>query len=223
MPRRRPYHHVGAERRGVVQIPRVEEARARVERARGKPGPRQLDERVMLAQGDRVRRWRHVADAAALLARAGARRVRDERGRHFHLGVGRKALRHRHVDRAARPFEAVRRRTKALCHAVRVAHQEVGGVHEHAAVALGGDGESPDDRLRERVFDPLSFKRAATHRAVVVVGLHQHHFRSHALERHHFGVAQLRAVEADVIRAQARRHTGLIQELVIESRNFDKE
>ena len=191
----------------------------------------------MLPHRDRFSGRRHVADGAALLraAAAAARRCRcaaataaptaavgDHGRNHIDLGVLREALRAGHVDRAARPIEPIAG-PKPPGEAVRVAHEEVGEIDEHAAVGLGGDREAPENRLRERVFDRLAFGRIRRIRAVIVVRLGHENLRTDALELHDARAAELRAIEADVVGAEARREPREVNQLLVEPSDLHEE
>src|ERR1044071_8338729 len=113
----------------------------------------------MLAHGDGLRRRDGVAHerARAAIGREGERRL-DLRV--FGEGFGA-----RQVEGAARVVEPVLtliRLAQAARHAVRVAEEEGGRVHEHTITFRRLYTEAPDDRAREGLFDgaPLVRVRA---------------------------------------------------------------
>ena len=156
-------------------------------------------------------------------AAASAAGVVGEGQRHFDLAVLRKGFRARQVERAPRAIEAVGARPQRVAGAGDVAQQEVGGVDEHAAVALTGDGEAPDHRLGERVFDRLALERVRAAGAERHVRLHHQHARADALERDDARAAAAAAIQADVVRAEAGGQAGVHQDVGIELRDLDEQ
>ena len=67
----------------------------------------------------------------------------------FDLGVLGEGLGARQVEGAAGPVHAVVGRAERVAGAVAVAEQEIGGIHQHAAVAFGRHGEAPEHGLGE--------------------------------------------------------------------------
>ena len=215
--------HVLVDRAGVVDVGRrvavaqSEEARPRVERARLEALVRQRHERVAHAEGDGVRVGGDAADVAA-------RVVAGEGQARLQLGVLRKGLGHRQVrDAPARvqPEAALARLLQLLRDAVDVAHDEVGGVHEDAAVRGCRGGEAPHDALGEGVADGLPLGGVVRDRAVAQVRLHEEHPGSDALEVDHALAAELPAVQPDVVRPQPGRERVDVQERLVLSEARD--
>ena len=126
------------------------EAGARIELARLVFHIRQLDERMMLAQRDRLRCRRRLTDVGP-----GSSSVVKVRIVSTSVFFG-------------EPFRARQIRARCGCrpacicpvglaqaidHAVRVAHEERGGVDEHAIAFLRFDLEAPEHAPRERIVD----------------------------------------------------------------------
>ena len=190
------------ERAGVVVDLDAEEAGARVQLPRRVAGGRELHERVMLADGDGVRGRRHGGDERA---RAVARHEGD---RGFDLGVAREGPGARQVDRAARGIDGVRALlgvAQPRGHAVGVAQEEVGGVDADPAPGLGLDLERPQDGGSERLLDRLLLGGGAAEGAEARVALDEQDLGSHAIEADEARLAELVAVEADGVGADAAR------------------
>jgi hypothetical protein len=132
------------------------------------------------------------------------RGVTHERQFSFHLGVFREAERHGRVDRAARRVEAIRARPEPCGHVVPVADEVLGEVDEQAVARRGGDREAPEDRARERVTHGARFGGVGRQRAELVVRLHHEDPGPGAFELHDARARQDAAVEADVVRPEAR-------------------
>ncbi len=174
--------------------------------------------------GRGLRAGRHVGDAPAL-RRIGRPRlvaaVAREREEDVNLGVLRKRLRAGHIDGAAARVHAVAGRPEARDHAVHVAHQEVGGIDEHAAVGFGANRKAPQHRRGEGFFDRAALIGIGAERAIGVVRLDHQHLRADAPERDDVLRAQLAAVEADVVRAESCRERGDVEELGVELRDLE--
>src|SRR5258708_1270426 len=123
----------------------------------------------------------------------------------FDLGVFGEGFGARQVDGAARAIDAVGGWAGAerAAGAVSVAQEEVGGVDEHAAIALGGDGEAPEDGLGEGILHGAAFRGIGAGGAEVFIALHHEDARSDALEGDDLAVAFLSAIEADVVGAES--------------------
>ena len=104
-----------------------------------------------------------------------------------------------------------------------VAQEEIGGVHQHMAIAFRGHCEAPQDGLREGVRYRCALRRIAAGGAERFVALHQEHARSHAMEGDDPALSLLPAVQPDIVGAEARGKTGGVQELGIEARNLQVE
>ena len=167
--------------------------------------------------------WRRRSVAVPARARraaaASSAGLVGERERHFDLGVLRECLGSRHVYRAARAIDAIGGRSGAerAAGAVSIAHEEIGSVHQHAAIALGGDGEAPQHGLGEGIFYRAAFGGIGAGGPEVLVALHHQDTRSHALEGDDLAPAFLSAIEADIIGAQSRRETRRVQHRGIEA------
>ena len=102
-----------------------------------------------------------------------------------------------------------------------VAEQEIGGIHQHAAVALGGHREAPEHRPGKGVLNRAALGGVGARGTERLVGLDQQHLGPDALERHDFSGALLAAIEADVVRPQAGGQTGGVQEIHVEARDLE--
>ena len=118
------------------------------------------------------------------------------------------------------PWPVAFRRSATPCASRR---KNAGRVDDHASAVLGLDRESPQHRGRERVGHGALLGVRRVERSERVVGLNQQHLRSHPLELDDGRRAELPAVEADRIRADARRERDLIQELLIEARDLEEQ
>ena len=98
-----------------------------------------------------------------------------------------------------------------------VAHEEIGSVHQHAAIALRGDGEAPQHGLREGVLYRAAFGGIGAGGTEVLVALDHQDARSHALEGDDLAPAFLSAIEADIIGTQSRGETRRVQHGGIEA------
>ena len=211
-------------RRREVGPGRPERAGARIERQRLVARLRQPHEGVVLLHGDGRRRRRDVGDAAARQAAAGlvdAVAAAGEREDRVQLGVARERLGPRQVHRAPRRVEAVARRLEAADDVVHVAQDERGRVDEDAAVGFGGGLEAPQHRRRERLRHRPPLVGVVAGRAKRVVRLDQQHLLADPLEAHDVRRAELAAIEADVVRAQAGRQRRVIEQLRVERRDLE--
>ena len=240
--------HRLADRRAVVDEGEAPVAGARIVPARLVGVVRQLDERRVLAQRHRVRRRRdarHRAGEQTAAASAAARastfanrrrtlrrpaaaaapagRFVDEGERHVDLGVLRKAFGVREVERAARAIDAVGARPERAAGVRHVAEQEIGCIDQQAAVALAGDREAPQDRFRERVLHRFALGGIRAARPKRLIRLHEQHPRPDALEIDDASAAAGAAIEPNVVRSEARRQAGRIEELGVEPRNLDEQ
>ena len=140
----------------------------------------------MLAQGDRVGRWRHVGDAVAPfvpVAEATGLRLAREGDGDVDLRVLREALRALQVDGASRRIHPVLPvLPQPGDHTMGVAQQEVGRVYQHPAVSFGSDREPPQNRLGKRILHGASLVGVIAVGAELVVPLDHEDLRAHALE-----------------------------------------
>ena len=217
--RRKALHELPVQRLRVILV------RDAVERGAGIGGAHhvarlgQRDEADAFADGDRFRVRRHVTDIATRVA-AG------ERQRDLDLGVPRKGLGLRHVDRTASAIHGVR----ALLRAAQVAdgivcitHGELGGVHEHASAVLCLHGESEQRAAREALLDAARLVRIFRHATEIHVLLDQQHAWSAAREGDEPLASQLVAIEPDVVRAHAPRQRRVENELLLHGRDLEKD
>ena len=144
---------------------------------------------------------------------------------HFDLGVLGERLGARQVDGAARAIHAVGGGAGAqrVARAVAVAHEEIGGVHQDVAVALGGDGEAPQDGLREGIFHRPALGGIGAGRAEVLVALHHQDARADAFEGDDLAVAFLSAVEPDVVGAESGGEAGGVEDSGVEAWDFQEQ
>ncbi len=155
--------------------------------------------------------------------------------RGFDFCVERKAFRSRKIDSAARAIQMIRAllgAAKRRGNAVSVSEEKVGGVNKYMAILLGcigdrfaillgGNGEAPKRRLRERIVDSTALIHVVGHRAIAEILLNEENFRPAALEPDDGRFAELAAVEADVIRADARREPALVEEFRLPLIDFE--
>ena len=229
MPLRESQRHRLARQRRVVLVGHVEKARARIVHAGLVAGPRQFDDRVVHAHACRFRGGGDAADTfeepstgtAAASARCAAGGTADERQLGFHFGIFRKGREAGRVDAAAAGFETIGAGREPSGNLGRVAHEKFVVVHEVVAVTGRGDREAPQHRPREGVPDGFGFRGVLREGAELVVRLHHQDPRSGLLELHDPGAGGLAAIDPDVVRAQAGRHAGRIEDLGVQHRNFD--
>ena len=164
-----------------------------------------------------------AAAASAGRSAAGRAGVAHERQLGFHLGVFRKAERHRRVDRAARGVEAVRPRPQPRRHVVSVADEDHGKVDEQPIARGRRDREAPQDRARERVTHGARFGGVGRQRAELVVRLHHEDPGAGAFELHDARARQDAAVEADVVRPEAGGEPGRVEHFGVELRDLEPE
>ena len=104
-----------------------------------------------------------------------------------------------------------------------VAEEEIGGVHQDAAIALGGDGEAPEDGLGEGVLHGAAFGGVGAGGAEVLVALDHEDAGADALEGDDLAAAFLAAVEADVVGAESGGEAGGVEDGGVEARNLQPE
>src|SRR5688572_26803585 len=199
------------DRRGKVHVINAEITGARIEHARLVTCRRQLNKRVTLAHGDRLG---HRDD----LPYKSSRGVASERERRFNFRVLREVLRVRQVKRAATRIEPIRALLSALQgrrHFVNVAQIKIGRVHKHASALLGCDFETPQRGFSKRVFHRKPFIRVIAVRAKTIIRRDEQHAWSTAIETHDRAVAELTAIESDVVRADARGQRLDVQKLAV--------
>ena len=238
-------HHGLADRRAVVDEVRPEIAGTRIVVARLEAIAGEFDQRVVLAQRDRVRRGSYAGDGGGKQVAAEAARsargsadgwgplgrsakfatggVATERQQHFDLGVFRERLRSGRVDGAARAVETVRAGAKPGCGAVAITHKEIGGVDKHASVAFGDYWEAPQDGLGKGIFHGQALSRVGAGSAEGFVGFNQHHLGPVTLERNQPAAACLSAIESDVVRAESSRQARDVEEGRVEARDFEEQ
>ena len=196
----------------------------------------QLDDRVMNANAGGLAGRGDAADAleetarpaaasaaAASAARTTGPRLPHERQLRLHFAVLRKSHRHRQVDRAAPGLEAVRAWLQPAGDVVGIAHEEVGEVDQHVAVAGAGDLKRPQHRPRERLVHVLDLRGVLAGAAELVVRLHHQQPRPDAFELDDPRSGQRAAIDADVVRAETGAKAGGVQHLDIELRDFDEQ
>src|SRR5207247_7300484 len=124
---------------------------------------------------------------------------------------------------AARAIDAERARTKRAAGAVKISEQEIGSVDQHMSATLGGDRETEQHRLGERVFDRFALGRVATRRSKRRVRLDHQDLRSDPLEADDAAAAFLAAIEADIVRSQPGRESGRVQNVGVEAWDFEEQ
>ena len=130
VPRHKPLHNRLADRRRVVHVLDAEEARARIVRPRLVARRRQLHKRMMLAQGDGLRRRRHLAHPRSRL-------VSREGERCFHFRIQREILCFWQVNRAARAVQPVRAllcASQSFGNVMRIAQEKLRRVHQRTVL-----------------------------------------------------------------------------------------
>ena len=162
------------------------------------------------------------AAATASTAGTGAARVADERQLGLHLGVLRKAERHRRIDRAARRVESVR--VRASCaDAMSLPSRTRYSVKSTSTRSPrdAGNLEAPQHRPRERVTHRLCFSGVRRQGAELIVRLHHEDARAGAFELDDAGAGEDAAIEADVVRAEASGESSRIQDFRVEFGNLE--
>src|SRR5687767_341937 len=167
----------------------------RIEHARSVTRGRQLHKRVPLADGDRFRNGHDLPDEPSS-GFAG-----EGQGR-FNFGVLRKVPGVRKVERATARIEAICALLSALESVrdlVNIAKVEVGRVNQHTSALFSGDFETPQRRLRERVFYCEPFVGVVAAGAERVIRRDEQYAWSTAIETHDRAVAKLTTIEPDVV------------------------
>ena len=204
--------HVLVDGAGVVADGRAVHPHARIGDARLIAGAGQLDEGMVLAHGERTSRGRDAVDqVAGAVAREGEHRL--------DLGVLREGLGVGQIDGATGSVQlelSLAPLRDLVHHPARVAHEELGGVHQHALPGAGHDVEAPVHRGREGVAHRLHLGRVVADGAELVVGLHQQHPRPDAARLEDVRPAQLPPVDADGIAAEPGSHRNLVEELGVQ-------
>ena len=98
----------------------------------------------------------------------------------------------------------------------RVAHEELGGVHQHALTGAGHDVEPPVHRRREGIAHGPRLRGVVGDGPELVVGLDQQHPRPDALRLEYVRPAQLPPVNAHRIAPEPRPHRDLVEELGVQ-------
>src|ERR1700732_1530519 len=93
--------------------------------------------------------------------------------------------------------------TQGFGDAVGIAKKKISGVHQGAAVLFGGDREAPKSRLREGIVDGAELVGIVADGAIVQIRLNEQNLGAAALEAHDARIAELAAIEADVVRSDA--------------------
>ena len=158
-------------------------------------------------------RWREApaATSAGCLIREGQR--------HFDLGVLGESFGAWQVDGAACAIELVRGAAgERVAGARAVADEEIGGIHQQAAARLGPHGETPENRLGERVLHRTPLGGIGARRAKRLVPLYQQHLGTDTLKRDELAAVFRPAVEAHVVRPQSGGDAGGQQEILVEAR-----
>src|SRR5688572_15932443 len=197
---RREVHEVDAEIPG-----------ARIEHARLETGRRKLNKRVTLAHRYRFRHRHNLPDESAC-------RFADEREGCFYFSVLRKVFRVWEIERAAIGFEpvvALLLPLQRVRHLMNVAQVKRSGVDQDASLFFCCDFEAPQRRLGKRVFHCISLVCVVAERAEPVVACDEQHTRAAAIETDDGAVAELSAVEPDVVRADAGRQRFDVEELAV--------
>ena len=207
-----------AERRGEVAEGFAEVPGARIEEARLVAGARKLDQGMMLADGDRLRRWRHLTNVIARFAlghREGERR--------FHFGVLREAFGTGQIDGGARSVDVISALfgfAQGLGYAVRVVKEKCRGIHQHAAIVFGLGLEAPQHGTGEGFLHRAALIGVGGVSAEGRMHFHQQDLRAATLEADQARTAGLSAVEADVVRSNARGKRIDVKKVGVEAGDF---
>lgn len=86
-----------------------------------------------------------------------------------------------------------------------VAQKEVGGVDEYSIAFFGCDFKSPKSRFSERFFYRESLVLVVRRGAEIVVRSDEQDTWSNSIETHDCAVAELSAIETDVVRTDSGR------------------
>ena len=126
----------------------------------------------------------------------------------FYLSVLRKCLRIVECDGRPRGVDAVRtllQIRQPVGNSVTVVQEEVRPIDKNRSFRrLGGDGESPQHRLGERLLYCQLFRGIAARRAESQVGLNEQHFGAASFEIDEASFRNLSAIEAEIIRAGSK-------------------
>ena len=106
---------------------------------------------------------------------------------------------------------------------VGIAEEEVGGVDEDGSLLFGFDFESPEDAFGEGLGDGEAFGGVGGAGAVVEVWLDEEELAADAGEVDDASLAELAAVETDVVGAEAVGELVEEEEVVVGGRDFEVE
>ena len=174
---------------------------------------------MVLAHRERTARGRNTADqVAGAVAREGEHRL--------DLGVLRKRPGVGQIDGATGRVELERPLPPLLDlvnDPARVAHEELGGVHQHAVAGAGHDVEAPVHRRREGVAHGPRLGGVVGDGPELVVGLDQQHPRPDAARLEDVRSAQLPPVDPHRIAPEAGSHRDLVEELGVQLGDLPEE
>ena len=205
------------ERRGVVVVAHAEEPGSRIRNPGTVAWLGQGHERVMLPDRDGVRCRRDIPDPSAGV-------VGGEGQGGFDFAVSRESLGPRQEQRAPGrvelegPLPGAAHRAD---HVAPVPQDEVGAVHQHGAVALGLDFETPDDRLGEGLFHRPPLIGVVADGAKAVVRLDHQEPRTDPVEPNDLFAPQLAPIKPDIVRADTRRHRHEVQQFLAQAADFE--
>src|SRR3954464_8752665 len=174
----------------------------------------------MLPQRYRGGRRRRVANVAPWIT------VGGEGERRLDLGVLWKTFCAAQIERAAAVVQlvaALLRLAQAIDDAVRVAHEEAGGVDKHASTFFRFDLEAPQYGLGERIVHGALLRLVRRDGAIAVVRLRHQHLGPDAFEADDAGAAELPAIESDGIGAEAGRQRDLVEDLFVEAADLHEQ
>ncbi len=210
-----------AEGLGVVAELVGVEAGAGVEAARLVAGAGEFDEGGVLAEGDGVGVWGHLGNEFAI-----GRAVGDEGEEGLNLSVLGEGFGVVEGDGGAGGVDAVGALMglfEAFGDTVGIAEEEVGGFDEECALRFGFDFESPEDAFGEGLGDGEALGGVWGAGAVVEVGLDEEELAADAGEVDDASLAELAAVEADVVGAEAVGELVEEEEVAVGGGDFEVE
>ena len=104
---------------------------------------------------------------------------------------------------------------------VGVAQAEGGGVNQHPFALFGFHREPPENRLGKRFLDRTPLLQVGGSRAVILVRLHQQNFGAAPFKAHDMGAAELPAIQANVVGADAGGQGMDIEKICIPAGDFE--